>query len=144
MSRRPDQILVSGAQWQAKGNEHKQKNGNLNMKKNFFILQLTEHWNRLLQWGCVISGDIQNLPRHGPEKSAVAEPGFFRLDYLQRFLPMPIIFWLCVSLKKSSLWIEKVALVPDSKLAMAKGSSTEVLSSHTCTLLGTFKIQYCI
>lgn len=45
-----------------------------------------------VQGGCVISsGDIQNQPRHGPVRPAVAEPGFFGLAYLQKSLPMPVI-----------------------------------------------------
>jgi len=49
MSRVWGQTLFSSAQRQDKGNGHKLKHRkfHLNMRKNFFPLRVTEHWNRL-------------------------------------------------------------------------------------------------
>lgn len=146
MSRRPDQSHVSGDQKARSTNW----NRNLNMRKKIFILQLTEHWKRL-------SSEVVTEVWISPLEVFKTHPdmvlcnlmllnlGFFGLSgCLQGSLPMSVIFWLCVSLKKNSFWIDKISLVPDGKLKMAKGIFQVLLSFHTCTILETFKMQYCI
>jgi len=46
------------------------------MRKNFFPLRVTEHWNRLPREGCGVSfsGDIQDPPGQGPVQPAVGDP----------------------------------------------------------------------
>jgi len=63
------------------GNCHKVKHRkfHLNMRKNFFTLRGTEHWNRLClnnQKGCGVSssGDIQNPIGRGPVQPALGDP----------------------------------------------------------------------
>jgi len=60
-----------------RGNRHKlkPKKFQLNMRKNFFTLRVTEHWNRLPRGvGVSFSGDIQKLPGQGPMQPAPGEP----------------------------------------------------------------------
>lgn len=69
------QAVRSGAQWQTKGNGHKQAPGRrpLNIRKQFFISGVAEHWYRLPREECGISiiGDFQKLSGHGPGQLSV-------------------------------------------------------------------------
>ena len=58
---RPDSFF-SSAQRQGKGQQHRLKHRNfqLNMRKNFFTLRVTEHWNRLPR-GIVDSPSLEIL-----------------------------------------------------------------------------------
>ena len=58
-----------------RGNGHKVKHRKfrLNMRKNFFPLRVTEHWNRL-PGRLSSSGDIQVLPGQVPVQPAVGDP----------------------------------------------------------------------
>jgi len=46
------------------------------MRKNFFTLRVTQHWNRFSQGGCGVSlsGDIQDPPGRSPVQPAVGDP----------------------------------------------------------------------
>ena len=85
-----------------RGNRHKLKHRkfHLNMRKNFFTLRMTEHWNRLprevvespsLEIFKTCLGAVLCKPAVGDPASA----GRFGLDDAQRSLPTPNILWYC-------------------------------------------------
>jgi len=64
------------------------------MRKNFFTLRVTEHWNRMPRGvgGVSFSGDIQNPPGGGPVLPVLGEPVLAGgLDWISRgpFQPPP-------------------------------------------------------
>jgi len=63
-----------------RGNGHKlkQRKFQLNTRKNFFPLRVTEHWHRLPQGGCGVSfsGDIRIPSGQGPVQPALGDPAW--------------------------------------------------------------------
>jgi len=61
-----------------RGNGHKlkQRKFQLNMRKNFFPLRVTEPWKQAAQGGCGVSfsGDIRDPPGRGPGQPATGGP----------------------------------------------------------------------
>ena len=61
-----------------RGNGHKLKHRKfrLNMRKNFFPLRVTEHWNSGTQEGCGVSfsGDTQDPPGQVPVQIVIGDP----------------------------------------------------------------------
>ena len=64
--------------YRTRGNRHKlkQRKLQLNTRKNFFPLRVTEPWPRLPRGGCGVSfsGDIQDPPGRGPVQPALGDP----------------------------------------------------------------------
>lgn len=66
--------VVSSDRTMGSGQKLEHKVFHNNMRKNFFTLRVTEHWNRL-------SGDIQNLSEHFPNATWCREPALaLKLD----------------------------------------------------------------
>ena len=67
--------VVPSDRTRGNGHKRKQRKFQLNMRKNFFPLRVTEHW-QAAQRGCGVSfsGDIQDLPGRGAVQPAVGDP----------------------------------------------------------------------
>jgi len=130
------------------GNGHKLKHRKLhmNMRKNFFPVRVTEHWNRLPRVS--FSGVIQTLPGQGPVQSALGGPasagGWTKMIPRGPFQPLPFCDSLITFSVEDLLLITATTSESDSALVRLRGGCSQKPSLYwywwvdqaTCPLPG--------
>ncbi|GAB0178056.1 mitochondrial enolase superfamily member 1 [Grus japonensis] len=66
--------VVPSDRTRSNGHKLEHRKFHLNMRKNFFTVRVTEHWNRLPQRGVSFSGDTQNPSGRDPVQPALGDP----------------------------------------------------------------------
>lgn len=69
--------VASSDSTRGNGYNRKHRSFLLNIRRNSFTMQVTEHWNTLPRgWWCLLLEAIQKLPRHGPGHFALSAPAW--------------------------------------------------------------------
>lgn len=112
-----------------KGRKLKPRNFHPNVKKSFFTVSVTEHWQTAwIGCGVFFPGDLQNSHGAGPAPPTLDVPAWVRgLDYMvsrSPFQPEPFWLFLCVITESrwllliSKSWLVIAAVAQSTKTVM--------------------------